>query len=259
MRHNHAFFGTRVLAEKLGLPHPIWTLVGFLAMVGLALWLAAMGLPAVDHYLPGGAVATQALLEVLWLADMRLGFLSHRQIYRQRYGQWAYQQAAVRYFLLAFVLMVVGLVRPSFVSGAPVYPDLPGDLLGAILVVQGAVLGLRAMQAFGLDRAALVYSYFPEEDRLVNNQIYTFLRHPLYAMWIYVGLGLALISNNATALGCAATFIGKTLIWTRWEENELSERFGVEYADYRRRVPAFFPRLRAWPDFWRVLIKGVGI
>jgi hypothetical protein len=122
MNDEHTLFGIPTLAEKLGLPHPIWTLVGLLALLALAIWLVMVGLPVVDHYLPGGAVTTQGVLEVIWLADMRLGFLGHRQVYRQRYGQRAYQQAAVRFFLLAFVLMVVGLVRPAFVSGAPLYP-----------------------------------------------------------------------------------------------------------------------------------------
>ncbi len=255
MNDEHAFFGIPILAEKLGLPHPIWTLIGLLVLLALAFWLAIVGLPVVDRYLPGGAVTTQGVLELLWLADMRLGFLGHRQAYRQRYGRWAYQQAAVRYFLLAFVLMMVGLIRPAFVSGAPLYSNLPGDLLGTLLIVQGAALGVRAFQAFGLDRATLVYSYFPEEDRLVNSQIYTFVRHPLYAMWMHISLGLALVSNNMIALGCAATFIAKTLIWTRWEESELLERFGTNYEEYRRRTPAFFPRLRALPAFWRMLIK----
>lgn len=49
----------------------------------------------------------------------------------------------------------------------------------------------------------------------------TLLRHPLYAMWIHIGLGLALVSNNVVTWGCVATLIGETLIWTRWEENEL--------------------------------------
>jgi len=31
-----------------------------------------------------------------------------------------------------------------------------------------------------------------------------------------------------------------------YEEPVLSERFGAEYAEYRRHVPAWWPRLRPW-------------
>jgi len=71
MNDKHALFGIPILAEKLGLPHPIWTLIGLLVLLALAFWLAIAGLPAVDRYLPGRTVTTQGLLELLWLADIR--------------------------------------------------------------------------------------------------------------------------------------------------------------------------------------------
>jgi protein-S-isoprenylcysteine O-methyltransferase Ste14 len=40
------------------------------------------------------------------------------------------------------------------------------------------------------------------------------------------------------------------------EEKELIERFGQSYLDYRARVPAFWPRWRDLPIFFRFLLKG---
>lgn len=39
-------------------------------------------------------------------------------------------------------------------------------------------------------------------------------------------------------------FFAYTLIGTELEERKLLRQFGQDYADYRRRVPRFFPRLR---------------
>jgi protein-S-isoprenylcysteine O-methyltransferase Ste14 len=45
--------------------------------------------------------------------------------------------------------------------------------------------------------------------------------------------------------------------WLRFvEEKELIERFGGAYLDYRARVPAFWPRLRELPTFFRFLLTG---
>ncbi|MFQ6014866.1 MAG: methyltransferase family protein [Anaerolineae bacterium] len=248
--------GIPILAQRLSLPHPALTGLLFAALTGLGLWLAAASLPLVDRYLPGGPVTTQALLEVSWLALMVWGFMGQRRVYRKRYGERAYRQAAIRYFFPAFVLMVVGLSRPGFVKGPRLWPAWAGWIAGGLLLTQGTLLSWRAMLAFGLDRATLIYSYFPEEDVLVESKLYAFLRHPLYAMWLHLALGLALVNGSLVALGCAAVFLSKVLIWTWWEERELVERFGVDYEDYRRRTPAFFPRLRAVPAFWWTLIRG---
>ena len=48
-------------------------------------------------------------------------------------------------------------------------------------------------------------------------------------------------------------------VWVRLvEEPELLERFGEGYRSYRRAVPAFFPRWRAWGRFLAFLIRGEG-
>jgi protein-S-isoprenylcysteine O-methyltransferase Ste14 len=50
--------------------------------------------------------------------------------------------------------------------------------------------------------------------------------------------------------------IGLTL-WLRLvEEPELIERFGEGYADYRRKVPAFWPRVQDAGKFMKFLVTG---
>ncbi|RME46584.1 MAG: hypothetical protein D6791_07920 [Chloroflexi bacterium] len=243
----------RFLAEKLGLPHPalVPAAVAGAVLIGI---VVTLGLPAVDAWLPGGALTTQALIEVVWLLIMWYGFMGHRQTYRDRYAERAYQQAAIRFFLPGGILMVEGIIRPAFISGPAVISPAVVDVLGLFAILQGALLGVRALRSFGLARAALVYSYFPEQDHLVQSRLYAYLRHPLYAMMAHLAIGIALLSDNATALGCALIFFAKLVIWSWLEEKELLERFGQSYQAYRRQTPAFFPRIRDLPGFWRTLI-----
>jgi protein-S-isoprenylcysteine O-methyltransferase Ste14 len=64
---------------------------------------------------------------------------------------------------------------------------------------------------------------------------------------------LALLRNNAPALLCAAIATVGLWLWSRVEERDLPA-LDADYAEYRRRVPAFFvPRP---VRFWRYLLTG---
>jgi protein-S-isoprenylcysteine O-methyltransferase Ste14 len=82
------------------------------------------------------------------------------------------------------------------------------------------------------------------EQRLVTTGIRARVRHPVYLghlcelMAWSVGSGLALIY----ALTVFAMVTGAVMI--RMEDDELERRFGEPYRQYRKRVPALFPRLQ---------------
>lgn len=243
----------RFLAEKLGLPHPALVLV-VAAVAAFLSFGVILSLPALDPRLPGGAIITQILIELVWLLIMWYGFMGHRQTYRDRYGEQAYLYAAIRFFLPAGILMLEGALRPAFLSGPALIPPIVAAVLGSFGIVQGGLLGLRAIKSLGLARAALVYSYFPDQDHLVQSRLYAYLRHPLYAMMAHIAIGIALLSNNALALTCSLIYFAKLVMWSLLEEKELKERFGRSYEAYRQETPAFFPRLQDLPGFWRILI-----
>jgi protein-S-isoprenylcysteine O-methyltransferase Ste14 len=111
---------------------------------------------------------------------------------------------------------------------------------------------------FGFDNLTLLYVYFPAESRLVQSNVYSVLRHPVYSAILRVIYAIILWNGSPLALiaGCVAP-VGMT-VWLRLaEEVELIERFGSGYRDYRRRVPAFFNlNPHTWPTLWRFLVKG---
>jgi len=82
------------------------------------------------------------------------------------------------------------------------------------------------------------------QQRLVTTGIRARVRHPVYLghlcemlAWS-VGTGLAI----CWALTAFAIMTGAVMI--RMEDAELEKRFGVEYRQYRSRVPAVLPRIR---------------
>jgi protein-S-isoprenylcysteine O-methyltransferase Ste14 len=83
------------------------------------------------------------------------------------------------------------------------------------------------------------------------------LRHPIYSSALRICIGLALLNGNANSI---AFTIFMPLGLTGWirlvEEKELIERFGQSYLDYRKRVPAFWPKPRNLGIFFTFLFKG---
>jgi protein-S-isoprenylcysteine O-methyltransferase Ste14 len=78
----------------------------------------------------------------------------------------------------------------------------------------------------------------PEDEPLRVDGLHRYVRHPLYTggfliLWGRVDGDLEL----ATAIWASLYLV----IGSRFEERRLLTLYGAEYADYRRRVPAFFP------------------
>ena len=129
--------------------------------------------------------------------------------------------------------------------------------LGWLMLIVGVMLWVRGISAFGMDNLALLYVYYPEEGRIVDANIYSVLRHPVYAGVLRVIIGLALLNGNANSMAFILFAPLGLFGWIRLvEEKELIERFGGSYLDYRKRVPAFWPRLRDLGKFFGFLLMG---
>jgi protein-S-isoprenylcysteine O-methyltransferase Ste14 len=82
------------------------------------------------------------------------------------------------------------------------------------------------------------------DHKLITTGPFAYVRHPMYlGFWMAVLGGLLLYRTWTMALFllCAPVFIKRA----RREEEALVTEFGDEYEAYRRRVPAFLPRLFA--------------
>lgn len=187
-------------------------------------------------------------------------FFRRKREYQERYQDMAYRNAFGRFVLTGLPMMLGVVAHVTYMPGPaiPVNWWTPGVItLGWCFVVVGAVLWGRAIFIFGADNLAMLYVYFPEEGRMVQSSIYSLIRHPLYAALIHLGIGLALLNGNWFAVTFALFMPLGLTGWLRLvEEKELLERFGEGYTDYRRKVPAFWPRLRDVGKFLRFLITG---
>lgn len=79
---------------------------------------------------------------------------------------------------------------------------------------------------------------------LVVDGLYRFVRNPMYVAVVTSILGQAAVYRSRSVLWYAAIVaFGFHLRVVAFEEPKLTELFGDSYADYRRRVPRWLPRV----------------
>jgi protein-S-isoprenylcysteine O-methyltransferase Ste14 len=102
----------------------------------------------------------------------------------------------------------------------------------------------------------VVYLYFPEESQIQENEIYSVLRHPVYAGGLLIALGGAFLTFTLFSFATyLILLIGFYLHVHFVEEKELIQRFGDSYREYRMKVPAFFVSPKSIRVFFSFLLK----
>jgi protein-S-isoprenylcysteine O-methyltransferase Ste14 len=153
---------------------------------------------------------------------------------------------------LFFVLapgVVAGLI-PYWLSGwqarDPSLAWQPVRPIGGALIVVGALALISAFLRFVLEGAGTPAPVAPTE-RLVVGGLYRYVRNPMYLAVLAIILGQALLFANVRLLAyAAAVWVGFATFVKLYEEPTLKRRYGEQYEAYRRAVPAWRPRLRAW-------------
>ncbi|MGY5859383.1 MAG: isoprenylcysteine carboxylmethyltransferase family protein [Candidatus Thorarchaeota archaeon] len=118
-----------------------------------------------------------------------------------------------------------------------------------LLVVRSSIL------TFGIDYMTVVYLYFPEESEIQEHEIYSIVRHPAYMAGVILG-GAAMFFQCSvySILFCLIVYL-IFKVHIRREEGELIERFGEGYAEYRKKVPALYVRVRDLKLFIKFLVS----
>ncbi len=106
---------------------------------------------------------------------------------------------------------------------------------GAILIIAGIVIWLISAFCSGMDESIT-------ENKLKTDGIYALTRNPMYNGWWLMISGITLMWGNAFML--LLPFVNRlimTVILINTEEKWLSDLYGDEYNEYKRKVKRFIP------------------
>jgi len=226
---------------------------------GAILGLTTVFFVYVRRGLPDWSLDGQVIIVTIGFLLMRM-FFTNKKTFIFRYGDLAYRNAFIRFALPGLALIFAAVAHIGYMPG-PIPPKFEWTFLipiaGWYFLLIGPLLWIRSIITFGVDNLAMLYVYYPKDGHRVSSDIYSVLRHPVYAGVLRLAIGLALLNSNVFAIffGVLLMPFGLTA-WVRLvEEKELLERFGSGYNDYRKATPAFWPHPNSLGKFFHFLLK----
>jgi protein-S-isoprenylcysteine O-methyltransferase Ste14 len=142
-------------------------------------------------------------------------------------------------FFFAAPCVVAGLI-PWWIIGWSEVEFWPG----ALLVIGGVVILLRAFVRFVREGRGTPAPIAPTEQLVIGGD-YRFVRNPMYVGVVATVLGQALLFLDPWLLGYAIVAWAVMASFVHWyEEPVLRRRYGAQYEEYRKSVPAWIPRVR---------------
>lgn len=262
---------------------PLSALLSFLVALGLMVFLDISprlfsSIPILGLLAPFMPIFSTLLFEILGLFLISR-IWSKKEAYLEKYGERAYQKAiffitiGIPFFVASMLhgFIPINLIPPLPEEGTitwfmanplsiflfegldPTY--LPRLILGAIFVLLGLATLLRALKTFGLDYMAIIYTYYPKESTVQDNEIYSILRHPAYHAIILISIGSIFFRFSLYAMIISLLFILGMNIHVRFvEEKELKQRFGESYKKYMETTNALFYHPKSMGKYFRFLI-----
>lgn len=116
------------------------------------------------------------------------------------------------------------------------------SLLGFMLCLFGEMIRKLAMFTAGENFSHIIRTNKSPDHRLVTHGIYSYLRHPSYAGWMYWAVGTQLLALNPL---CTLLFAITSYRFFKdrieYEEETLVHFFGRDYVNYKRKVPLWMP------------------
>jgi protein-S-isoprenylcysteine O-methyltransferase Ste14 len=142
---------------------------------------------------------------------------------------------------------VVAGVIPWALTGWETEHDwgLAIQILGGVLVVAGAAVLVHAFARFVVEGLGTPAPAAPTEHLVVGG-LYRYVRNVMYIAVTTTILGQALLLGQVVLLVWAAVAWASMAAFVKlYEEPTLADRYGAQYEEYRRAVPAWWPRLSA--------------
>lgn len=163
----------------------------------------------------------------------------------RKMGVWTYFVVLLEWLPIAYVLYSLQTVILQY----EVAVALPLRVLGGVLIAAGIVLHAWTAKILGI-KATLSYTELKPEtaektNSLITSGPFSVVRHPSYWAHTSIITGTFLITGIVTVGVVALIDLTITyFVTTELEDRELTERFGKQYLEYKKKVPKFFPKLK---------------
>ncbi len=119
-------------------------------------------------------------------------------------------------------------------------------MLGLLLIVGGVPMVLDSFARFAIQGLGTPAPVLPTKHLVVTG-LYRYVRNPMYVGVAATILGQGLLFGNVRVLEYGLfVWLAFHLFVLGYEEPTLRRTFGDKYEEFRRNVPRWIPRLKAW-------------
>jgi protein-S-isoprenylcysteine O-methyltransferase Ste14 len=148
-------------------------------------------------------------------------------------------------FFLLYGSLSVGLTVAFGLPWFAPLPVIPALAVGVLLLAFGFGMYVWSLKSLSVRRAFGKELFkTAEESALVTTGAYAHSRNPIYFSITFLLLGWFCVSRFTPFSILTVFAFVHFMFVAKWEEKELTERFGKTYLDYKARVPFLIPRLR---------------
>lgn len=142
---------------------------------------------------------------------------------------------------LILLLVFLGIwITDSFIFH---YSTLLSEIVPNYIRVPMA--GLVLMAGWYLARGGMkaVFGTAREKPEVISTGVFRIVRHPIYLGAILFYLGASLITMSIASAAFIILVIVFYILISRYEERVLTEAFGDDYLEYKRKTGMLFPKL----------------
>jgi len=209
---------------------------------GLAVLLALLGLETLRTNLLGWFLL---LTGIIYAAGIAIeGYVRKEEFWESKQsGDNLQEERGDRSFwLISLGIMTVFFLSPiEYLYLATFQPHTVWmESIGVGLVLLGSTLFVWARRTLGIQYSGHVS--VKKEQELVQSGPYRIVRHPAYAGYLFMALGLAL--GYSSLLGFVSTLLillPATVYRIRVEDRLLAENFGTQFEEYVRKTKRLLP------------------
>jgi protein-S-isoprenylcysteine O-methyltransferase Ste14 len=149
-------------------------------------------------------------------------------------------------YLVFIGLTIFGLIIPimslNFYSSLSYSVPFWLQLIGIIILFSSIMLFCQTLSDLGRQDSPTLQ--IKEKHQLVNDGVYHYVRHPMYAGGLLIILAHILLVPNITSLiSTMIVFLIIIMVRIPFEEQMLQREFGQEYEQYKRTTCGLIPKL----------------
>lgn len=187
------------------------------------------------------------LLACAWALYFALHSILASNSFKEQVKQWStgvYHWYRLGYSFIAGAGFLAVMLFAAFIPSENVFAPFGWmRYAGLIVAAWGVIVCRLAFRHYSLGTFLGTSDKQDEDESLVTTGILSRVRHPLYSGLILISLGYWIYLPSWTNLVTVACWWLYLPVGIWLEEKKLIARFGQEYIEYKKRVPALAPSL----------------